>query len=109
MGQTVRDLMGEAYAELREAASARVTEIVLAEENRFGHTLDIGLRKLQDELKPLAAKPGSVYPGKSAFKLYDTYGLPMDFIVDAARDLGVEFDLTGFETAMQEQRTRARP
>ena len=108
MVETVRNLMGEAYPELREAGAARVPEIVLAEENRFGHTLDIGLRKLEEELRPLAAKSGSVYPGESAFKLYDTYGLPMDFIVDAARDLGVEFDLTGFETAMQEQRTRAR-
>jgi alanyl-tRNA synthetase len=108
MVQTVRDLMGDAYTELREAAAARVLEIVLAEENRFGHTLDIGLRRLEEELKPLAAKPDSVYCGESAFKLYDTYGLPMDFIVDATRDLGVQFDLTGFETAMQEQRTRAR-
>jgi len=108
MVQTVRDLMGDAYPELREAAAARVPDIVLAEENRFRHTLDIGLRKLEEELKPLAAKPGSVYPGENAFKLYDTYGLPMDFIVDAARDLGVQFDLTGFESAMQEQRTRAR-
>ncbi|HTP68600.1 MAG TPA: alanine--tRNA ligase [Dongiaceae bacterium] len=108
MVQTVRDLMGDAYPELRESAAARVPEIVLAEENRFGHTLDIGLSKLEEELKPLALKPGSLYPGESAFKLYDTYGLPMDFIVDAARDLGVEFDLSGFEKAMEEQRTRAR-
>jgi alanyl-tRNA synthetase len=48
------------------------------------------------------------YPGKSAFKLYDTYGLPLDFIVDAVRDLGLEFDQDGFDAAMQEQRTRAR-
>jgi alanyl-tRNA synthetase len=108
MVQTVRDLMGDAYPELREAAAARVPDIVMAEENRFGHTLDIGLRRLEEELQPLAANPGSVYPGENAFKLYDTFGLPMDFIVDAARDLGVQFDLTGFETAMQEQRTRAR-
>jgi alanyl-tRNA synthetase len=108
MVQTVRDLMGDAYPELREASAARVPEIVLAEENRFGRTLDIGLRRLEEELKPLAAKAGSVYPGENAFKLYDTYGLPMDFIVDAARDLGVQFDATGFEKSMQGQRTRAR-
>jgi alanyl-tRNA synthetase len=108
MVQTVRELMGNVYSELRDAAAARVPEIVLAEENRFGHTLDMGLRRLEEELKSLTAKPDSVYSGESAFKLYDTYGLPMDFIVDAARDLGVRFDLTGFETAMQEQRTRAR-
>jgi alanyl-tRNA synthetase len=108
MVQTVRDLMGDAYPELREAAAERVPDIVLSEENRFGHTLDVGLRKLEEELRPLAAKVGAIYPGESAFKLYDTYGLPMDFIVDAARDLGVQFDSAGFENAMQEQRTRAR-
>jgi alanyl-tRNA synthetase len=105
---TVRELMGAAYPELLEPAAARVPEIVLAEEIRFGRTLDIGLRKLEEELKPLAAKPGSVYAGESAFRLYDTYGLPMDFILDAARDLGVKFDEAGFEKAMHEQRTRAR-
>ncbi len=105
---TVREIMGAAYPELLEPAADRVPEIVLAEEKRFGHTLDIGLRKLEEELKPLAAQKGSMYPGEAAFRLYDTYGLPMDFIVDAARDLGVQFDQSGFEKAMQEQRTRAR-
>jgi alanyl-tRNA synthetase len=105
---TVQKLMGGAYPELLDPAADRVPAIVLAEEKRFGHTLDIGLRKLEEELKPLSAKPGSVYPGEAAFRLYDTYGLPMDFILDAARDLGVQFDQSGFEKAMQEQRTRAR-
>jgi alanyl-tRNA synthetase len=108
MVPTVRDLMGNAYPELREPGAARVPDIILAEEERFGHTLDIGLRKLEEELRPLAAQKGSLYPGENAFRLYDTYGLPMDFIVDAARDLGVQFDEAGFEKAMQEQRTRAR-
>jgi len=108
MVATVRQLMGQAYPELLEPAADRVPEIVRAEEKRFGHTLDIGLRKLEEELKPLASKKGSTYPGEAAFRLYDTYGLPMDFIVDAARDLGVEFDASGFEKAMQEQRIRAR-
>jgi alanyl-tRNA synthetase len=105
---TVRELMGEGYPELLEPSADRVPDIVLAEEIRFGRTLDIGLRKLEEELKPLAARPGSVYAGESAFRLYDTYGLPMDFILDAARDLGVRFDEAGFEKAMHEQRTRAR-
>jgi alanyl-tRNA synthetase len=108
MVSTVKDLMGDAYPELRDPAAARVPEIILSEENRFGHTLDVGLRRLEEELKPLAGKPDAVYPGESAFRLYDTFGLPMDFIVDAARDLGVKFDEPGFEKAMQEQRTRAR-
>jgi alanyl-tRNA synthetase len=105
---TVRELMGGAYPELLEPSADRVPDIVLAEEIRFGRTLNIGLRKLEEELKPLAEKPGSVYAGESAFRLYDTYGLPMDFILDAARDLGVRLDEAGFEKAMHEQRTRAR-
>jgi alanyl-tRNA synthetase len=108
MVQTVRELMRDAYPELVEASAARVPEIVLSEEKRFGQTLDIGLRKLEDELKPLASQKDAVYSGDKAFKLYDTYGLPMDFILDAARDLGVRFDEAGFEKAMQEQRTKAR-
>jgi alanyl-tRNA synthetase len=108
MVQTVRQLMGAAYPELLEASASRVPEIVLAEEKRFLQTLDIGLRKLEDELRPLAGQAGAVYSGEMAFRLYDTFGLPSDFIIDAVRDLGVSFDEAGFEKAMQEQRTRAR-
>jgi alanyl-tRNA synthetase len=106
--ETVRELMSGAYPELLEPAAKRVPEIVLSEEKRFGQTLDIGLGKLEDELKPLASGTDAVYSGPKAFKLYDTYGLPMDFILDAARDLGVRFDEAGFEAAMQEQRSKAR-
>jgi alanyl-tRNA synthetase len=108
MVQTVRELMGGAYPELLDASAARVPEIVLSEEKRFLQTLDIGLRKLEEELRPLAGTAGAVYSGEMAFRLYDTFGLPSDFIIDAARDLGVSFDAAGFENAMQEQRTRAR-
>lgn len=108
MVQTVRELMSGAYPELLEPSAQRVPEIVHAEEIRFGHTLDIGLRKLEEELKPLASTKDAIYSGENAFRLYDTYGLPMDFILDAARDLGIEFDEGGFQKAMQEQRTRAR-
>src|ERR1700745_597900 len=108
MVQTVRELMRDAYPELVESSAVRVPEIVLSEEKRFGQTLDIGLGKLEDELRPLASQKEAVYSGDKAFKLYDTYGLPMDFILDAARDLGVRFDEAGFEKAMQEQRTKAR-
>jgi alanyl-tRNA synthetase len=108
MVEIVKQLMSAAYPELVETSASRVPEIVLAEEKRFLQTLDIGLRKLEDELRPLAGQSGASYPGESAFRLYDTYGLPMDFILDAARDLGIRFDEPGFEKAMQEQRTRAR-
>jgi alanyl-tRNA synthetase len=110
----VRNIMGQAYPELSGPAGAHIRDVAYGEEKRFGVTLDIGLKKLEEDLRPLAGlvgtveSKGAVYSGESAFKLYDTYGLPLDFITDAARDLGVSFDEAGFERAMQEQRTRAR-
>jgi alanyl-tRNA synthetase len=110
----VRHIMGEAYPELSGPSGAHVRGIIIAEEKRFAHTLDIGLKKLEDELLPFTALVGTresknaVYSGESAFKLYDTYGLPLDFIEDAARDLGIQFDQHGFEEAMRNQRRRAR-
>src|SRR5437667_888090 len=136
----VRDLMQDAYPELKETAG-RVSKAVLAEEQRFAHTLDLGLRKLGEDLAPLiaekylAAHPGTaldelrkifgyeiswegwgsmaprseaVYPGDKGFKLYDTFGMPLDFIQDAVRDVGLAFDQAGFDRAMAEQRERAR-
>jgi len=92
-----------------------VPQIVRAEEQRFARTLDTALERLEDDLRPLTAvagtpsqESGGVYAGEKAFQLYDTYGLPLDFILDAARDLGIPFDQAGFARAMQEQRTRAR-
>jgi alanyl-tRNA synthetase len=109
----VRDLMQEAYPELNSSAE-RVAKAVETEETRFAHTLDIGLQRLDDDLAPLAEakrqNPTShaMYSGAKAFKLYDTFGLPLDFMVDAARDQGIEFDQAGFDLAMEEQRERAR-
>ncbi|HKW34096.1 MAG TPA: alanine--tRNA ligase [Candidatus Acidoferrum sp.] len=110
----VRNLMGNVYPELAGASGAHIRQVIVAEEKRFAHTLDLGLKKLEDDLVPLASLVGTaeesraVYSGESAFKLYDTYGLPMDFIADAARDYKVILDMIGFERAMQEQRKRAR-
>jgi alanyl-tRNA synthetase len=113
--QTVRELMSGAYPELLEHAAGRVPDIVVSEEKRFGATLDVGLRKLEEELRLLGpAEPAvggqvqGVLQGADAFKLYDTYGLPLDFMLDAARDMGVSFDEKGFQRAMEEQRTKAR-
>jgi alanyl-tRNA synthetase len=117
----VRDLMQDAYPELKETAE-RVSRDVLAEETRFAHTLALGLPKLGDDLAQIAiqqrlgegsgpmAPPSrpAVYPGEKAFRLYDTFGMPLDFIQDAVRDQGVAFDQTGFDRAMEEQRSRAR-
>ena len=99
----VRDLMQDAYPELRETAD-RVSKAVQVEETRFAHTMDVGLEKLETLLKSSVEK----LAGEDAFKLYDTFGMPLDFMQDAARDLGIEFDKSGFDRAMDEQKTRAR-
>jgi alanyl-tRNA synthetase len=97
----VRDMMKDAYPELNETAE-RVSKTVQIEETRFAHTLDVGLEKLE------ALLAQGELSGKEAFKLYDTFGMPLDFMQDAARDRGVEFDQSSFDRAMAEQRDRAR-
>jgi alanyl-tRNA synthetase len=99
----MRDLMRDAYPELNETAD-RVSKAVLAEETRFAHTMEVGLEKLEDLLKNSAEK----LAGEDAFKLYDTFGMPLDFMQDAARDQGIAFDKAGFDHAMEEQRQRAK-
>ena len=133
----VRDLMRDAYPELNETAE-RVSKTVLAEEQRFAHTMEVGLEKLEEELrnsrldfeiafsarKVIEAGHSAPTPqqrrqmedplstpilsGEKAFKLYDTFGMPLDFMQDAARDQGIEFDQDGFDRAMEEQKSRAR-
>ena len=105
MVHAVRDLMKNAYPELIDSAE-RVSKVVYEEERRFANTLDLGLKMLDEDLA--AVPKGSTYRGEFAFKLYDTFGLPFDFIMDACRDTGVSLDAEGFERAMQEQRERAR-
>ncbi len=115
MVHVVQRMMEDAYPELRGPLFAAVPLVVHSEEVRFARTLDTALEKLEDDLRPLTAHVGTpfqqkrgIYSGKRAFELYDTYGLPLDFILDSARDLGIPFDQDGFDRAMQEQRTRAR-
>jgi alanyl-tRNA synthetase len=106
----VRDLMQDAYPELRETAD-RVSKAVLAEETRFSNTLDLGLKKLEEAIQAIPAagsKEDRALSGEEAFKLYDTFGMPLDFMQDAARDQGIVFDQAGFDHAMDEQKTRAR-
>ncbi len=156
----VRDLMQDAYPELKESVE-RVSKAVLGEEMRFARTLDEGLKRLTTDLPhainstldgltdqellqirgrlqergeptdvidlrltnssgayelPTAAVVSALreigkeptYPGWLAFRLYDTFGMPLDFMQDAARDQGIKFDQNGFDRAMEEQKTRAR-
>jgi len=99
----VRDLMREAYPELIETAE-RVAKAVQVEETRFAHTMEVGLEKLEALLQSSPEK----LAGEDAFKLYDTFGMPLDFMQDAARDQGIAFDRAGFDRAMEEQKSRAR-
>jgi len=127
----VRDLMQDAYPELRETAD-RVSKTVQIEETRFAHTMEVGVERLEQLIRVIAMNAGSqvqnenkistsdlisirksegiatTLPGHEAFKLYDTYGVPKDFIEETCRDLGATLDSTGFDRAMTEQRERAR-
>ena len=94
----VRDEMSAAYPELVESAE-RVTKVVLQEELQFARTLELGLRQMTED---------TLRSGKLAFGLYETFGMPLDFMVDAARDAGIEFDMEGFEAAKEEEQQRAR-
>jgi alanyl-tRNA synthetase len=97
--------MGGAYPELSRA-QALIEETLKTEETKFKQTLDRGLRLLDDELAGLA--DGAALPGAAAFKLYDTYGFPLDLTQDALREKGREVDVQGFDAAMSEQKAKAR-
>ena len=100
MVYAVRDLMQGAYPELKDSAD-RVAKVVEAEEKQFDRVLKIGLTHLNDELQ-------GNFTGEKAFHLYETFGLPLDFMVDAAHDAGIKFDQAGFEAARSEEQARAR-
>jgi alanyl-tRNA synthetase len=113
MSAAVRKEMESAYPELEDHAS-RITRILDEEEYRFVRTVNIGLKKLEEDIAPLIQSErknpaaAAALPGDKAFRLYDTYGLPLDFIVDTLRDQGLVLDREGFDRAMEEQRTRAK-
>ena len=97
--------MGAAYPELVRAQNL-IEETLRLEETRFRTTLDRGLKLLDDELAGLPE--GAELPGTAAFKLYDTYGFPLDLTQDALREKGRTVDVAGFDAAMDEQRAKAR-
>jgi len=104
----VRDLMHGAYPELIDSA-ARVAKVIEAEEKQFDRVLRIGATKLDQELAAAKQTAGrTVLRGDVAFHLYETFGLPQDFIQDACRDAGVMFDENGFRTAKEAEQERAR-
>ncbi|AWH28799.1 alanine--tRNA ligase [Stenotrophomonas sp. YAU14A_MKIMI4_1] len=101
---TLVEQMGEAYPEL-PAALDTVTRALQAEEERFAETLDAGMKIFE----AVAAKAGNgVIPGVDAFRLYDTYGFPLDLTQDIARERELTVDIAGFDAAMEQQRETAR-
>jgi len=97
--------MGPAYPELVRA-SAAITDTLKTEETRFRATLDKGLKLLEDEISALGG--GQKLPGGVAFKLYDTYGFPLDLTQDALKGRGIAVDTDGFDAEMKAQRQRAK-
>ena len=103
----VVDLMGEAYPELKGNAEF-LERVVREEEERFRLTLDKGLALLEDELSALEKSGGKIVSGEVAFRLYDTYGFPLDIVEDVAVKRGFSVDTEGFAERMKEQKERAR-
>lgn len=107
MAAPVAEIMGDAYPEVVEHQD-RIQEVIRGEEERFAETLDKGLALLEQERGRLRRAGERVLPGEVAFRLYDTYGFPLDMTQDILRADGIEVDQEGFERCMAEQRRRAR-
>lgn len=104
---TIVDEMRQAYPELVDSRE-HIAKVVLLEEERFATTLDSGLALLNQTVEELKASDKKVIPGPLLFKLYDTFGFPLDLVADMARDLHMTLDEEGYRQAMQEQREKAR-
>ena len=107
VAKTVSVVMGDAYPELR-AEEQRIREVIRIEEERFDETLEKGLMLLEDVTAKLRAEKKTTLPGDIAFRLYDTYGFPLDLTEDILRGEGMAVDQGGFEKLMDEQRARGR-
>jgi alanyl-tRNA synthetase len=101
---TLVDEMGASYPELAQGAG-HASRVLRQEEERFAETLSSGMTVLESAISSLAS---AVIPGETVFRLYDTFGFPVDLTADIARERGLSIDHAGFEAAMAEQRNRAR-
>ena len=107
MSQPMIDTMGAAYPELIERREF-IEEVIRGEEDRFAETLEKGLALLEAEREALAASGSKTLSGEVAFKLYDTFGFPLDMTADILRADGIAVDQAGFDVCMKRQRTRGR-
>ena len=103
----VVDLMKEAYPELRESETF-ISKVIRNEEERFSETLDSGLKILREELEQIKREGEKILPGKVAFRLYDTFGFPLDLTREILQEEGTIFDEEGFKTQMEEQRQKSK-
>ena len=103
----VIEQMSQVYPELLDS-KVFINKVVVSEEERFGETLDTGLKMLADTLANLKAKGVNKLSGEDAFKLYDTFGFPLDLTMTIVSEEGMVVDEDGFENAMEEQKTRSR-
>ena len=103
----VVDLMKQAYPELRET-EAFVSKVIQNEEERFSETLDSGLKILREELERLPKEGKAILSGEVAFRLYDTYGFPLDLTAEILQEKGTSFDEAGFRAQMEEQRHKSK-
>lgn len=102
--EPLSQVMGDAYPELNDN-KAMIEKILLQEENQFAKTLEQGLRLLQEHIQSLT---DTIIPGQVAFKLYDTYGFPIDLTADIAREQQLQVDMDGFNQFMQQQREQSQ-
>ena len=103
----VVDLMKEAYPELRETETF-VSKVIQNEEERFSETLDSGLKILREELEQLQKEGKTILSGKVAFRLYDTYGFPLDLTTEILQEREMSFDEAGFRAQMEEQKYKSK-
>jgi len=107
MAQVVAESNAQVYPEVKEQISF-ISQIIQKEEERFLETLDFGLKLLTEEIDRLLRKGEGVFPGQLIFKLYDTYGFPLDIIQDVVRDSDLQVDQDGFQQHMEKQREMSR-
>ena len=105
--EAVFDAMKSAYPELAEA-KAFITNVIKNEEKRFSETLDNGLKLLNETISEMKQDRRDIVPGEVIFKLYDTYGFPVDIVKDVVRDQGLTLDMDGFNAAMTKQKEQSR-
>ncbi|MDP7555181.1 MAG: alanine--tRNA ligase-related protein, partial [Nitrospinota bacterium] len=103
----VIELMKDAYPELIDMENY-ISKVVLNEEERFSNTLNFGMNLLEEKIKKLKENSQKTFPGDEVFKLYDTYGFPVDLSEDIVNDAGLKFDSAGFQKAMDSQKDKAR-